>query len=182
MDVGWFAPERLVTNLSGAFEARKLAKEEGLSVVLTNGCFDLVHPGHIRFLHEASELGDLLFVGVNNDETIQRMKGDGRPIIGEFDRAYCVAALGCVDVAFIFDTYDFIPPIHTLVPDVYVKGGDYTIDSIVQEERKVLEELEVQIKILPLIKGASTTNLLESIGNGQTRWQTPWGKIQRIWG
>ena len=182
MDVGFFSPERLITDLDGACEARRIATEEGLTVVLTNGCFDLAHTGHVRFLHDASKLGDLLFVGINSDRTVEALKGGDRPIISEFDRAYMVASLGCVDVVFIFDTLDFLDPIDLLVPDVYVKGGDYTLDTLDSNERTILEKLEVKIRILPLVHGASTTNLVDHIKSRGTKWKTQWPQVRALWG
>ena len=181
MNVGLLSPERLVTSLRGAQEAKQCADEEDLTVVLTNGCFDLVHPGHVRYLHKASKLGDLLFVGINDDDSIARLKGEDRPVISEFDRAYLVASLDCVDLVFIFHTFDFLAPLELLKPNVYVKGGDYTIDTIVRPERNLCEKLGIKVEIMPGVANASASGLIDHIRSRKTRYTTTWPPVTPLW-
>src|SRR5437867_2926292 len=111
--------------------ARRRAKDAGLRVVFTNGCFDLIHPGHISYLREARALGDLLIVAINSDASVQRIKGPMRPILNENERAGVLAGLEMVDYVTIFDEETPQAIVAALVPDVLVKGGDWPLDQIV---------------------------------------------------
>ncbi|HEY5793323.1 MAG TPA: adenylyltransferase/cytidyltransferase family protein [Chthoniobacterales bacterium] len=138
-------------------------RAEGRRVVLTNGCFDLLHVGHLRYLEAARALGDRLVVAVNSDESVRALKGPARPINPEGDRAEILSALKCVDYVTIFRTERVTGVIHLLEPDVYAKGGDYTIETLNAEERAALEKCGAAIEILPLVPGKSTTALIEKI-------------------
>lgn len=132
-------------------------------MVFTNGCFDLLHAGHVRYLQQARGLGDALAVGLNSDRSVRELKGKGRPVNVEEDRAEVLAALGCVDYVVIFDGKRATDVLSTVRPHVYAKGGDYTPDSLDPEERAALEKAGAEIRILPLVPGRSTTAVLERV-------------------
>ena len=140
---------------------RDLLADEGQRVVFTNGCFDLLHVGHVRYLQAARALGEVLIVAVNGDASVRALKGPTRPINSEQDRAEVLAALGCVDYVVIFDTERVTQLVHEVRPQVYAKGGDYTVDRLNAEERWALGEVGADIHILPLVPGKSTTAMIE---------------------
>jgi rfaE bifunctional protein nucleotidyltransferase chain/domain len=142
---------------------RDEADRAGRRLVFTNGCFDLLHAGHVRYLQQARELGDALAVGMNSDRSVRELKGEGRPINRQDDRAEVLAALGCVDYVVIFDGKRATDVLRTVRPHVYAKGGDYTPDSLDPEERAALAEAGSGIKILPLVPGRSTTSVVERL-------------------
>ncbi len=146
--------------LRAALDERKAASE---TVVWTNGCFDILHKGHVTYLEHARSLGDCLVVGVNSDASTRAIKGPDRPIFPEDHRARLVAALRCVDYVTIFDETDTTRLLELLEPTVYAKGGDYTIDTINQDERRVVEAYGGRIAILPKIEGESTTAVIQRI-------------------
>lgn len=135
----------------------------GQRLVFTNGCFDLLHAGHVRYLRQARGFGDALAVGLNSDRSVRELKGEGRPVNVEEDRAEVLAALGCVDYVVIFDGKRATDVLSTVRPHVYAKGGDYTPDSLDPEERAALEKAGAEIRILPLVPGRSTTSTLGRI-------------------
>ena len=137
------------------------AKRNGWRVVFTNGCFDLLHPGHIETLERARSLGDALVVGVNSDRSVREMKGAGRPIMPERERAEILAALECVDGVVIFDEPTPRTIIAALLPDVLVKGGDWASDQIVGRED--VEAAGGKVVSIPVLAGYSTTAILEKI-------------------
>ena len=130
-------------------------------LVLTNGCFDLLHVGHVRYLQQAAELGDVLAVAVNGDESVRSLKGPGRPLNSEEDRAEVLAALECVDFVVIFPEERVTRVIEALRPAIYVKGGDYTLESLDSEEVAALKKAGAEIKTLPLVPEKSTSRLIE---------------------
>lgn len=130
-------------------------------VVFTNGVFDLIHPGHVDILNAARALGDVLIVGVNSDDSVRRLKGEGRPIRREGDRAYVVAALEATDAVVLFAEDTPIELIRTLHPDVLVKGGDYTPETVVG--RSEVEGWGGRVVIVPLTRGHSTTSIIERL-------------------
>jgi len=136
-------------------------KRNGRRVVFTNGCFDLLHPGHIETLEKARNLGDVLIVGVNSDRSVRAMKGAGRPILPEGERAEILAALECVDGVVIFDEPTPRQTIAALLPDVLVKGGDWASDQIVGREE--VEAAGGHVVLVPVVSGNSTTAILEKI-------------------
>lgn len=139
---------------------------EGKQVVFTNGCFDLLHPGHVRYLEEARALGDALVVGVNTDASAARLhKGPGRPLTPETDRARVLAALACVDRVVLFDQDTPLELITLLQPDILVKGGDYQIAAIVG--REVVLARGGRVLALPFVPGYSTTALIDRIRSGR---------------
>ena len=136
-------------------------RAQGRKLVLTNGCFDLLHAGHVRYLQSARALGDALAVAINGDDSVRALKGKGRPLNSENDRAEIVAALECVDYAVIFPEVRVTRLIEKVHPAVYAKGGDYTPATLDPEERAALEKVGVEIRILPFEPGYSTSDLIE---------------------
>ena len=149
-------------NRAELLEQRARWKAEGKTVVFTNGCFDLLHPGHIRLLEQARSLGDVLVVALNSDAGVRRMKGSGRPLLGEGERAELVAALEAVDAVTLFDEDTPRDLIAALLPDILVKGADWSHFIAGREE---VEAAGGVVKALPLEPGYSTTNLIENILN-----------------
>src|SRR5205085_7023491 len=135
-------------------------RASGKKLVATNGCFDLLHVGHIRYLRAARALGDALVVGINGDESVRELKGSGRPINSANDRAEVVAALACVDLVTIFPDLRATRFLETVAPDVYVKGGDYKTDTLNPKERNVLQRIGAKIEIVSFEQGYSTSDLL----------------------
>ena len=132
----------------------------GRRLVFTNGCFDILHAGHVRYLQRARELGDALLVAVNGDASVRALKGPARPVNGEDDRAEVVAALACVDFVTVFQGERVTDIVREIHPSVYAKGGDYTEESLHAGERAALHEVGAEIHILPLVPGRSTTGIL----------------------
>ena len=130
-------------------------------IVFTNGCFDLLHIGHIRYLEEAKALGDILVVGVNSDSSVRRLKGPQRPITPLEERMEVLSSLECVDYVTFFDESTPLELISLLQPHVLVKGGDWSKETTVGKE--VVERLGGEVVILPFVEGASTSNLVETI-------------------
>ncbi len=141
----------------------KQLHDEGRKVVWTNGCFDIVHVGHITYLLKAARLGDVLIVGLNSDASVRENKGPNRPVVSEGDRALVLSALECIGHLTIFSDKTTVRILETLKPDIYVKGGDYTMDTIVQEERRVVEGYGGKIEIIPAVAGQSTSAIIERI-------------------
>jgi D-beta-D-heptose 7-phosphate kinase / D-beta-D-heptose 1-phosphate adenosyltransferase len=134
-------------------------RARGGTVVATGGCFDLLHPGHVHTLQAARALGDCLVVCLNSDASVARLKGPGRPVVGEADRAAVLAALGCVDAVAVFDQDTPVELLRRLRPDVWVKGGDYAAAEL--PEAPVLASWGGRAVILPFVEGRSTTRLIE---------------------
>ena len=136
-------------------------KRNGKRVVFTNGCFDLLHPGHIRSLETARGLGEVLIVGMNSDESVRRLKGEGRPVIPEQERAEILASLECVDAVVIFDESTPQRVVAALLPDVLVKGGDWPGNQIVGREE--VEAAGGKVVLVEVVPGYSTTEILKKI-------------------
>ena len=137
------------------------ARQSGSRVVFTNGCFDVLHTGHLHLLQRARALGDLLIVGINSDQSVKRLKGNGRPLIGEDERAELLAALSCVDYVTVFSERTPLRVITAVKPDVLVKGADYSVSDVVG--RNLVEKRGGRVELVPLLPGFSTTGLVESI-------------------
>jgi len=148
---------------------REKARDEGRRVVWTNGCYDILHAGHVLYLEKARRLGDLLFVGLNSDLSIRSSKGPLRPIVLEDERAIVISALSCVDYVIIFHEDSPVNIIRALKPDIYAKGGDYTIDTIDQGERRLVESYGGEIALLPGVEGNSTTAVINRILRAYTK-------------
>ena len=142
-------------------------RQQGRKVVFTNGCFDILHKGHVTLLHRAKALGDVLVVGVNSDAGIRRLKGPGRPINSLDDRVQVLAALGCVDHLVPFDENTPCALIRALRPHVFVKGGDYTRERL--PEAALVEQLGGEVHLLPYLEDRSTTGLIARIQHQPSR-------------
>jgi len=132
-------------------------------LVATNGCFDLLHVGHVRYLQAARALGDALAIGLNSDQSVRELKGAGRPVNNESDRGEMLAALKCVDFVTIFPEMRATRFIEAARPAIYAKGGDYTSETLDAEEQAVMREIGVEVRILPFVHGHSTSDLLEKL-------------------
>lgn len=139
---------------------RRAQRAAGKRLVATNGCFDLLHPGHVTYLEAARNRGDVLLVGLNSDESVRQLKGPSRPLNNEADRALVLAGLESVDAVCIFPERSAARFLETVQPDIYVKGGDYTVETLDQEERRIVENGGGEIVIIPMVPGKSTTELL----------------------
>ena len=144
-------------------EWRAALRAQGSKLVVTNGCFDILHPGHVTYLESARNLGDALLVGINGDDATRQLKGPGRPVNSEADQGTVLAALESVAGVCIFAEKTATRFLSAAKPDIYVKGGDYTLDTLNQDERRAVEQAGGKIVILPFMPGKSTTALLEKI-------------------
>ncbi|MDP6041736.1 MAG: D-glycero-beta-D-manno-heptose 1-phosphate adenylyltransferase, partial [Candidatus Latescibacteria bacterium] len=153
-----------ILTLDEAIQIRNRLRDIGAKVVFTNGCFDLIHHGHVTYLQKARSQGDVLILGLNTDDSVSRLKGRDRPILPLEDRAGVLAGLECIDhiVPFAEDTPKDL--IATLLPDVLIKGGDYQLDDIVGREE--VEAAGGTVTTIPLVEGRSTTNIVEKIRKG----------------
>ncbi|MDJ0626067.1 MAG: D-glycero-beta-D-manno-heptose 1-phosphate adenylyltransferase [Candidatus Caenarcaniphilales bacterium] len=133
-------------------------KEQNKKIVLTNGCFDILHVGHVRYLQEARKLGDILIVGVNSDQSVQKLKGESRPINKDIDRAEILKALSCVDYTWIFEEETADELIEKIQPSIYVKGGDYKEEDL--PEYMTLKKLNVEVVFVNFHDGHSTTSII----------------------
>src|SRR2546423_9187768 len=138
---------------------RARLRDGGRKLVFTNGVFDILHVGHVRYLQQARELGDALLVAINSDASARELKGEGRPLTSENDRAEILAALACVDYVTVFDNLSPRNLIAELLPDVLVKGGDYALDQI--HGREEVEAAGGRVVSLPFVEGASTSKIIE---------------------
>lgn len=150
-------------SLQEAVARREQLRAEGKRVVLTNGCFDLLHCGHLYYLRKAATLGEALFIGLNGDASTAALKGPTRPVQSASERAYLLGALDFVDTLFVFDTPRLTAEIEALQPDLYTKAGDYSLETLNAEERAALQACRAEIRFLPFLKGYSTTNLIQKI-------------------
>jgi len=144
-------------------EWRAAMRASARKLVVTNGCFDLLHAGHVRYLEGARNQGDVLLIGVNGDQSVRELKGPGRPLNGETDRAIVLAALESVDAVCIFAEPTALRFLSVAQPDVYVKGGDYTVQTLNQDERRLIEQAGGRIVIIPFVQGKSTTALMNKM-------------------
>lgn len=154
-----------VLDKSSLIKERERLRQEGKVLVFTNGCFDLLHPGHVRYLSAARSLGDALVVAINGDRSVRSLKGAGRPILNESERAEVMAALGAVDYVIVFDEETPRELIADLLPDVLVKGGDWGIEQIVGREE--VERAGGKVLSLPYVEGSSTTDIIKRILNAE---------------
>ena len=154
-------PDFAPLNLSEAIAFVKDQKNMGKTVVFTNGCFDILHAGHVRYLNEAKKLGDVLIIGLNSDASVKRLKGMQRPIHSETDRAFVLLGLKSVDAVTIFEDDTPLTLIQKLLPDVLVKGGDWELEKIVG--RDIVEKHGGRVKTISFLEGRSTTGTIEKI-------------------
>ena len=150
-------------SLADLLNMRREWREAGLRLVLTNGTFDLLHIGHLRYLEAAGAKGDLLVVGINSDASVRGYKGPGRPVVPQNERAEMVAALRCVDYTIIFDEPTAIGLVEALQPEVYVKGGDYAPGSKPLPEAEAVEAYGGEVCIVPFVEGQSASDLIRRV-------------------
>ena len=141
-------------------------KQQGQKIVTTNGCFDLLHVGHVRYLKASKALGDVLVVLVNTDASVKQFKGDERPIVPEQERSELVASLGCVDYVVLFDAPTPVEMLKQLMPNIHTKGGQYTLETL--PEYPVLKAIQCDVRFIEMVQGRSTSDLIR--------------KIQRVYG
>ena len=152
---------KVIINLEELLRVRAGLRAEGRGLVFTNGCFDILHVGHVRYLAEARRLGDALLVAINSDRSVRALKGPNRPVMNEAERAEILAALEAVDFVTVFDEESPRRLISEVLPDVLVKGGDYRLDEI--HGREEVERAGGRVISLPFVEGASTTSVIERI-------------------
>ncbi len=153
--------ENKIFNLSDFLKRRTQLKDEGKKVVFSNGCFDIVHLGHIDYLQKARNLGDYLILGLNGDKSVKLLKGEGRPIIDEQSRARLMASMEFIDAVILFDEITPKELISAILPDILVKGDDYSIENIVGSD--VVIEHGGEVKTISLVEGYSTSKIIERI-------------------
>lgn len=153
--------ENKIVSLGEAIERVKAWQDKGEKIVFTNGCFDIVHLGHIDYLEKARNLGNRLVLGLNTDASVKRLKGESRPVVNEYARARMMSAFEFVDAVVLFDEPTPLTLIEEVKPDILVKGDDYTVETIVGADFVIGKGGEV--KTIPLVKGYSTTSLIEKI-------------------
>ena len=136
-------------------------RRQGKKIVFTNGCFDILHAGHVRYLTAAKNFGDVLIVGLNTDESVKRLKGDSRPVNNQKDRAEVLLGLKAVDHVVFFGEQTAENLIAAVKPDVYAKGGDYTLETL--PEAKIVQSYGGSVEFIQLVKGKSTTNIINAI-------------------
>ena len=156
-------PQKLVMTLEQAREWREKLRARGRKLAVTNGCFDILHRGHAQYLYESRGLADALLILMNSDRAVQALKGPSRPVVPESHRAYMLAALESVDAVVIFDSPRCDRELLAVSPDIYVKGGDYTLDSLDPSEHAALDRCGAQIVFKPFVDGFSTSNLIAKI-------------------
>jgi rfaE bifunctional protein nucleotidyltransferase chain/domain len=156
-------PDDKIMTLDQAVHWQQRLAADGLQVGVTNGCFDLLHRGHVEYLNRARAAVDALMVLVNSDASIRQVKGPGRPVVSEDDRVYLLASLESVDAVVVFETVDCLPLFEQLRPSVYIKGGDYTEETLVREEYLLLKSLGAKFLFIPFVKGLSTTEMIRRI-------------------
>ncbi len=156
-------PAERILSLADAVRYREELRRAGKKLVVTNGCFDILHRGHATYLAESRELGDALLMLVNSDESVRALKGPTRPVVDEYSRAFLLCSLRAVDAAVIFPATRCAAELAALQPDIYVKGGDYTIASLDPEERAALLAAGTEIVFKPFVPGFSTTSILEKM-------------------
>lgn len=156
-----------ILSLTELQSEREILRQQGRRVVFTNGCFDLLHPGHVRYLQQARTLGDVLIVALNSDRSVRELKGENRPILRQDERAEVMAALACVDYVTIFDEPTPRTVIAALLPDVLVKGGDWGVEAIVGREE--VEAAGGQVLSLPFVDGCSTSDVIQRIASRYSR-------------
>jgi len=156
-------PASLVMTLGEAVKWRNALRAAGKTLAVTNGCFDIMHRGHAEYLHQSRELAGALLVLINSDASVRALKGPARPIVPQEHRAYMLASLRAVDAVVVFDSSRCDTELAALAPDIYVKGGDYTPESLDPGERVALLAAGTEIVIKPFIPGFSTTDIIRRI-------------------
>lgn len=154
---------KIIRTLSALRRTADILRSQGKVLVFTNGCFDIVHRGHVEFLTRAKLLGDVLIVGLNGDASVRKLKGDKRPFVNEADRAFMLSALACVDYVYIFNEPRCHYVIRAIRPDIYVKAKEYAFHTLDVGEKEALQECYARMVFLEPLKGYSTTDIVERI-------------------
>lgn len=160
-----YEPQNNILSLKEAVKWRQDLRAAGKKLVVTNGCFDLVHRGHASYLFQAAEYGDELLVLINSDASVRQLKGPSRPLVSELDRGYLLCSLKSVSKVVIFDGTRCAVELAALAPDVYIKAGDYTLEKLDASEREALQRNGTEIIFAPFVGGFSTTGIVEKILN-----------------
>ena len=155
-----------VLSRADLIEVRSRLRHEGKKVVFTNGCFDIVHRGHVEYLTKAKALGDVLFVGMNSDASVRRLKGKARPVVCQDDRAFVLAALRAVDYVCLFEEDTPYELIKAIIPDILVKGADWAIESIVGKD--IVEQAGGTVQTIEFVPNRSTTDIINNIIHGKS--------------
>lgn len=150
-----------LTNIEEFLHIRKNFKLQNKKVVFTNGCFDIIHAGHIDYLNKAKELGDILIIGLNSDRSVREIKGEKRPIVNQEERSFVLKNLKCVDYVILFDEPTPKEIIDKIIPDILIKGGDWAIENIVG--REVVEANGGEVKTIEFVTNQSTTNIIKKV-------------------
>ena len=150
-----------VLNINELVSELESLKSQGKQIVSTNGCFDILHVGHVRYLQKSASLGDILVVCLNSDRSVKALKGDSRPLNNESDRAEVLAGLGCVDYVVIFDEDTPVNYLAQIKPDIHTKGGDYDINNL--PEAKVVMDNGGKLEFISFVEGKSTTNIINKM-------------------
>ena len=158
-------PGDKVMSLADALEWRETLRRQGIKLAITNGCFDLLHRGHVEYLDSARKAADALLVLINSDNSVRALKGPTRPLNDEYSRAFVLSGLASVDATVIFDAERCTAELSALAPDVYVKGGDYTVETLDPGERQALQENNTEILFIPFVNGFSTTGTITKMRN-----------------
>jgi len=161
-------PISLIMTLDEAVKWHQSLQINNKELVVTNGCFDILHRGHAEYLYAARQLGDALLILQNTDASVQKLKGSSRPIINEEDRAYLLASLRCVDAVVIFNDKRCTKAIEQLQPEIYVKGGDYTLETLNEEESAALQAAGTRCHFIPFVKNLSTSQIIQKVLMTQT--------------
>lgn len=156
-------PESLIMSLDNAVRWRQKLKSASQRLALTNGCFDLLHRGHAQYLMQARVCADALLILLNDDESVRALKGDGRPLNDAFSRAYVLGSLRHIDAVVIFSGKRCTRELEALKPDVYVKGGDYSLGALDASEREILQACKAEFRFIPFVGGFSTTDLISRL-------------------
>ncbi|KUO63283.1 glycerol-3-phosphate cytidylyltransferase [bacterium BRH_c32] len=153
--------KKYIYRLDELVQIRKELKRENKKVVFTNGCFDILHAGHVDYIEKAKEMGDVLIVGLNSDSSVKRIKGEKRPIVPENERAFIIASLKSVDFVILFDEDTPYELIKSLAPDILVKGDDWSIENVVGKD--IVEKNGGEVKTIKFVNFQSTTNIIKTI-------------------
>ena len=156
-------PQKKIKTGKNLIKWRESLKKENKKLVFTNGCFDILHRGHTEYLMKARLKGDALIVMLNSDQSVKNLKGPNRPINDEYSRAFVLSCLYFVDAVSIFNSTTCVESIHTIKPDIYIKGADYDLETINKEERTALEQCGTSIEFIDFTEGFSTTSTLEAL-------------------
>ena len=175
-----FSPEKKIMGIAEATEWAKNLQEAGKTLAVTNGVFDLLHVGHIKYLQEAARQADALLVAINSDASVKQLKGPERPIVCESDRAYILASLECISAVVIFDAPKPVEVFKAIHPNVYVKGGDYTEETLDREEHALLKAGGARFSFIKFVEGHSTTSVIKKIREGAEATVSSDGRLSPI--